>query len=287
MITTYLLALAIGAVWLPPLRMAGARVPTWVLLLLVAVIGALAAGALTPGGAALIGALFAVAWGANRAEGRRRVFLVALTALGAVVVSSSSMAHIGGLEWPAALRITHGAVAFAPTVNIGKVSAGLFMFALLVPRLASVAELKRCWKPTLAIATICTLVTVGVATAVGYVHFAPKFRVDVAPLLASNLLFTCVAEEAYFRSLLQEVLHRLADRSAGRKGHAIAIAVSAMAFGAVHIAGGPRYVLLATLGGLGNALAYARTRKVEASVFVHFSLNAAHMLLFAHPGLPR
>src|SRR5262249_14209460 len=109
----------------------------------------------------------------------------------------------------------------------------------------------------------------------------------IAPLLAANLLFTCVAEETYFRSLLQEGLHRLADRRPGRVGHAAAVLVSAIAFGAVHIAGGPRYVLLATLGGLGNAVAYARTRKVEASVFVHFALNAVHMIFFTYPGLAR
>ena len=45
--------------------------------------------------------------------------------------------------------------------------------------------------------------------------------------------------------------------------------------------------LLATLGGLTNALAYAKARKVEASVLTHFMLNAVHFVLFTHPVLAR
>jgi membrane protease YdiL (CAAX protease family) len=286
-ITTFLLALATCAVWLPPIRVGGARVPPWLLLFLAAMGGALAAGALAPGGAWIIGALLALAWTASRAQGRWRVVLVVLTAVGALAVSLRPVKDIGHLAWPAALRLTHDAVAFTPSLNIGKASAGLFLFALLVPRLASVAELRRLWKPTLVIAAICTLVTVSVAVAMGYVRFDPKLPPEIAPLLASNLLFTCIAEEAFFRGLLQEGLHRLADRRGGRAGHAAAVLVSALAFGAVHVAGGPRYMVLATLGGLGNAVAYARARKVEASVFVHFALNAVHMIFFTYPALAR
>ena len=173
------------------------------------------------------------------------------------------------------------------SLNVGKVSAGLLLFALLVPRASSAAEIRRLWKPTLAIGVVGTVVTVGAAVAMGYVRFEPKLPPGIAVKLVSNLLFTCITEESFFRGLLQEEIHRAAERSHRRWLHAVAVAASAIVFGAAHAAGGLHFVLLATLGGIANALAYAKARKVEASVVTHFMLNAAHFGFCAYPMVVR
>ena len=63
----------------------------------------------------------------------------------------------------------------------------------------------------------------------------------------------------------------------------MAVLAAAAAFGAAHVAGGTTYVLLATVAGLGYGAAYQLTGRVEASIFVHFTLNLTHLLLFTYP----
>lgn len=44
-------------------------------------------------------------------------------------------------------------------------------------------------------------------------------------------------------------------------------------------------VLQAGLAGLGRAVAYERTRRIEAPMLAHFGLNATHWLWFTYPAL--
>lgn len=236
---------------------------------------AVAAGAVTPGGLVALALLLGFAWEAHRASGRARLVLILLFAALAIALSIQAVPGIGKVTSPIS------------SLNVGKFSAGLLLFALLVPRVSSFAEVERYWKPILAIGVVGTAVTATVAVAIGFVHFDPHWPAGAAVALVSNLLFTCVAEESFVRGLLQEEMHRAAERSQRRGLHVTAVAVSAIVFGAAHAAGGPQLVLLATLGGLTNALAYAKVRKVEASVLTHFMLNAVHVVLLTHPAIAR
>jgi membrane protease YdiL (CAAX protease family) len=56
-------------------------------------------------------------------------------------------------------------------------------------------------------------------------------------------------------------------------------------FGLAHWGGGARYAMLASVAGLGYALVYARVRRVEASILVHFAVNAVHFVGFTYPAL--
>jgi membrane protease YdiL (CAAX protease family) len=97
----------------------------------------------------------------------------------------------------------------------------------------------------------------------------------------TNLFFTCLSEEAFFRGF---VLAELA-RPGGRAWLAIAVIVSAVLFGLAHFGGGITYVIAGVIAGLGYGLAYARTRRVEAAMVVHFAVNAVHFLFFTYPRL--
>jgi uncharacterized protein len=98
-----------------------------------------------------------------------------------------------------------------------------------------------------------------------------------------NLLLTCLTEEAFFRGFIQRELRvALGNR---QSAPVIAVITSAALFGVAHIAGGWRYVLLSTVAGLGYALIYERTQRVEFSIAAHFVLNATHFLLFTYPQL--
>jgi membrane protease YdiL (CAAX protease family) len=90
-----------------------------------------------------------------------------------------------------------------------------------------------------------------------------------------------MSEEAFFRAFLQTEIERLTAKRAG--GPIIAIACSAVLFGIAHIAGGWRYVALASVAGVGYGTVFYRSRSIEASMLAHFSLNAVHFLLFTYP----
>jgi membrane protease YdiL (CAAX protease family) len=281
-----LLALATCTVWLPPVGMRGPRIHAWLFLLLIASAWAEVAGIIGAAGLATLAALLGVAWTARGAGARVRGGLLALVAIGSLALSLHVVPGVGIARW-APVRLTPDAVAFTPGLNFGKASAGLVLFALVAPRLAAWAELRPIWKPTIGVAAIGTCVTVGAAIAMGYTRFEPKLPPETAVFLLANLFFTCVAEESFFRGLVQEEMHRAAERARMCWLHVAAVPLSAVVFGAAHAAGGMQYVLLATLGGFANALAYARARKVEASIFTHFALNATHFIFFTYPALVR
>jgi membrane protease YdiL (CAAX protease family) len=54
-------------------------------------------------------------------------------------------------------------------------------------------------------------------------------------------------------------------------------------FGLPHFGGGTSYVIAAALAGLGYGWAFERTARIEASMAVHFGVNAVHFLLFVYP----
>jgi membrane protease YdiL (CAAX protease family) len=103
--------------------------------------------------------------------------------------------------------------------------------------------------------------------------------------LVVNLLFTCIAEEAFFRGFLQDRLEKSLKYT--RSGRIIAVFCSGLLFGMVHVSGGMQYMLLATLAGLGYASTYAIASRVEAPIIAHFSLNAIHFVGFTYPHVLR
>jgi hypothetical protein len=127
------------------------------------------------------------------------------------------------------------------------------------------------------------LVLLGLSLASGYVRFDPKFPRESWLWITVNLCFTCVAEEALFRGFIQAQLARLWGNVV--RGGWYALLVSAVLFGLAHAAGGPAYVTLATIAGVGYGWAYLRTGRIEASILTHFAVNATHFFGFTYPAL--
>ena len=131
---------------------------------------------------------------------------------------------------------------------------------------------------------LATVVAVMVLTlALGYVKLDPKWTPLFFTWALANLFFTCLSEEAFFRGFVQR---ELAGLGANRRvSVVIAIAVSSLVVRARALGGGWKYALAATVAGVGYGIAYQRTQRIEASMAVHFGLNATHFLLFTYPAL--
>jgi membrane protease YdiL (CAAX protease family) len=281
-----MLALAIALVWSPPRRLGERRLPAWPAVFA----GACAIAAfgaphvLDLAAVAALALLAALAW-AGVAAPRGRC---ALTVLAAVLALALSLHLLPGFH-PAWLvrdaHLTPDAAPFALALGFDKAAAGLLLLAAFSPRATTWRQFAS-QGPTIAVAAVSTAVaSIGIALAAGYVRFAPKWP-DAAPaFLLANLFFTCVAEEAFFRGLIQERLMRLAETRRQPAWNWIAVVVSTLLFGLAHAGGGPVFLAAATIAGLGYALVYARTRTIEGAILVHFAVNAVHFIGFTYPRL--
>ena len=283
-----LLALAIALVWVPSLPLGQRRLPPWTLAFGAACItGVLApSSVLAPVALAVLALLATLAWGGAAAPR----WGGALTAVAAVLALALSLHLLPGFHAAVLfhdVRLTPDAAPFALALSFDKAAAGLLLLAAFSVRVTSRRQFAS-QLPAIAVAALATsVVAIGIALAAGYVRFEPKW-VEASPaFLVANLLFTCVAEEAFFRGLIQERLMRLADSGHGASWKYTAIAVSTVLFGLAHAGGGLTWMLMATVAGLGYAAIYARTRTIEGAILVHFAVNAAHFLAFTYPRLAR
>lgn len=288
-----LLVLSICAAWLPSLSIGQKfRVQPWAVVYAVAVIAALAQGFLQVSAVAALLVLVGLARWMTRAVHKGLYWLA--FALLLLLCLALALHKVPGFNNPIVIdgvQFTPDAKPFTQYLNFDKGSVGLVLLALLSPKLRRGDRVGLLTVETAAGYALTTIVVLGVAVAGGLVRFEPKLPAQALLFLATNLFLTCVAEEAFFRSLIQDPLRGVrAGRaeSAGKSSGAravVAIVVSGALFGIAHAAGGTSMIVLAALAGIGYAAVYARTNRIEAAILVHFGLNATHFLAFTYPAL--
>lgn len=297
-LTYLLLGLAIVALWCPSLRVARATVAPWPLLLAAAVASGLAGGVLSWPALFPLVALTSLAWFESRSrlystsalacEPPRVAMLRGVGAAAAGVIALTLALHLlPGFHNPpllAAVSISPDAAPMTQCLNFDKGAAGLLLLAYC-RRSRGANDVRRAAPATLTAILVAPAVLLGIALAVGYVRPDPKFPPFAVAFLATNLLFVCVAEEAFFRGLLQARLARILPAST--TGRAASAVVSALLFGLAHVAGGATAAALASAAGLAYAAVYAVTGRIEPAILTHFAVNAVHFLGFTYPYLIR
>jgi len=282
-----LLGPSICAVWLPAIRVPSWRpVPPWVLLFAAAVIAGLSTDVLQWPGALSLVVLAALAW-ATRNAGNR--WLSFFSILAVIVLALALALHVvPGFRNPVvidAARLSVDSAPFTQYANFDKGAVGLLLLALMAPHTRSLGDLRRIARTSLLAAVVTVVVVLGTAVAIGYVRLDPKWPPEAWTFLTINLLFTCVAEEAFFRGVIQEQLAKALE------GHprlvALPVLVATLLFALAHASGGLPLVALAALAGLGYSLVYAITRRIESAILVHFAVNAVHFVGFSYPYLAR
>jgi membrane protease YdiL (CAAX protease family) len=255
-------------------------------LLAIALVGLLmAAGLVTPIGAALLG-LTAVAL--NTAATWRRFLrqVEVFHVIGVLLVMGLSAHLLPGFspyQLIGPVQLSPDATSYSRWFSADKAFAGILFLANAGP----VLYYDGWWKPllfrTLPIAVVTTGVVFGLAFAAGFVAFAPKWTPLIGTFALSNLFLTCIPEEVVFRRIIQGAVATWLTRV--RYGWAAAILVGAVLFGLAHLGGGVAYAALATVAGLGYGYAYHATGRVEAAILTHFALNLAHFSLLTYPAL--
>ncbi|RTL25334.1 MAG: CPBP family intramembrane metalloprotease [Burkholderiales bacterium] len=185
----------------------------------------------------------------------------------------------------APVQLSEGAPPFTLSLSLDKALAGWGLMWWACRRCGSLRDVRRMLPSLLAGACATVFVVMGLAWLSHIVRWDPKWPAQAGVFLLVNLLVTCVAEEAFFRGLLQERLTQLWAMRPRALSCGLPVFLSACLFGLAHLGGGVRYALLATVAGLGYGLVYARTRRIEAAILTHFAVNTAHFLLFTYPRL--
>jgi membrane protease YdiL (CAAX protease family) len=285
MLTTFgLLGLSIISVWLPDIQLKkNFTVPPWLLLFLCAIASGVLAGYLNWIAISTLTLFLVTSYLATRSNTSflQKFSFNSISILAALLFA---MHLIPGFNNPiliANINFSDDSSAFTQYANFDKGAAGLILLVFFCNRVKSFSELismlRRAYSPILI--TITGVIVTGIS--IGYIKPDIKLHAFTPIFLTTNLFFTCIAEEAFFRGFLQDRLTK--KLSSVRFGGNIAIFISGIVFGAAHFAGGSIYVMLATLAGLGYAYAYAVTQKIEIPILTHFIFNAVHFIGFSYP----
>jgi CAAX protease family protein len=278
------LSLAIGSLWLPsqplvgPLPLRHAVSVGW---LIVAVAHAYGTGVVTALG---VLAILAFALLCYRDARERR----ALTTIAVVVFSLALMAHIvpgfANLLVVRDVELSADAAPYTLYVNFDKAQVGLFLLAFGPPVLASRADSGATLRVTLPGVLLLIAVLMASALLIGQIRVDFKWPAIFPVWAWSNLLFTCVAEEALFRGVIQRRLQgELATPVHASSREITGLILAAIVFGLAHYAGGVWSVVLATIAGIGYGWIFWRTNRIEASILTHFLVNTTHILCFTYP----
>lgn len=179
------------------------------------------------------------------------------------------------------LVLSVGAVPFTQYANFDKGAVGLILLALMCNRVHSMNEFGQLLKQIFPITIITTVVVFFVGMLFGYVGWDFKIT-EITPIfLLTNLFLSVIAEEVFFRGLLQERFVLICRN--WNCSELIAVLCSAILFAFTHITADFTYVFLTLIAGIGYAYAYHVTKKIEASIVVHFIVNAIHFIGFTYP----
>jgi membrane protease YdiL (CAAX protease family) len=173
------------------------------------------------------------------------------------------------------------AVPYTKYLNFDKGMAGLILLGLYVPDRVKEDQGWRHARTLPPKVVALAVIVMMVAWVTGYLRWAPKLPAWWPLWMWSMVLLTALPEEAAFRGVIQSAI----AKRRGRDTDPVAIALAGVAFGLVHVAGGPIYVLVATLAGVGYGWIYAQTRSIGSAIATHAGLNALHLLLFTYPAL--
>lgn len=284
--TFYLLALSILCVF-PYCKMSFIKQPLWLWLMAATVIFGVIESHLNIVGLVAILLYIALYHGALNLKSSITRTISAVF----FIVSSLALAiHLipGFNNLPVVINelITSDAIPYTLYANLDKGMAGLFVCAyffsmnkMAIKKDVS-KDIKVNVKQPVIIILSTILATLIVALILGIVNVNPKVPNFWLAFMAINLLFTCVAEEALFRGVLQTKLSQLITST---RLKIFAPIILACVFALAHFMGGLSYIAVAAVAGFGYGYIFYKTQRLEWAILCHWLVNVCHFFMFTYP----
>jgi membrane protease YdiL (CAAX protease family) len=277
------LTIALCALWAA--RASAPRVVRhlWVAAAAVSIVLALVSRTLDAAGVAALAVFAAVCMLARRSTHRAAAVTVhVLLVLGCAALF---LHVVPGFQNPILVSdvvLGPGAQPYTKYLNYDKGMAALLLLGLYAPeRTASDRgshPLTFLWRFAVLVAVMLALTVLA-----GYVRWDPKLAAWWPAWLWSMVFLTALPEEALFRGGLQTWI---ADRlSTSSRATVLSVIIAGIVFGVAHAGGGPIYVVLSIVAGIGYGWIYASTRSLAAATLAHAGLNTVHFLFFTYPAL--
>jgi len=274
------LSAAILAIWLPESINKNTRIPIWAVLLAISCIFGVHYAIVEFGGVLyLLGLNFACIL----VKHQNKWFGISAAIAVIVLVAGLFLHRAPFFNNPLVFDnflLSNQASAYSQYWNYDKAAAGLILLA----HFGDVCRSARDWKAMLKNSyrpSILTIVaTISLSLIFGYIRPDTTIVIAFFAWAWSNLIFTCIAEEMFFRGFIQKHLLPLSPNY----GYQIAIVIFVGAlFGCAHLGAGMNYVILASVAGIGYGYSYFKTGRIESAILTHFFLNSSHFLFFTYP----
>ena len=181
------------------------------------------------------------------------------------------------------VHISADGIPFNLYLNLDKTILGILIIGCLHQRLKTKNEWLNMARIMVPRAFLVIFVVAYLSFLFKFFRFDAKLSEHFLIWACTNLLFVCLAEEAFFRGFIQKYLCLILQNI--KYGYLIAILLASVLFGLAHYPGGTQYMILATVAGMGYGWIYFKTQKIEASILTHFTLNLIHFLFFTYPAL--
>ena len=298
--TFYILGLAILSVF-PFCKIAFFKQPVWLWLLMLSMLSAALEGYINIVG--LVAITFYVALYYGTLNIKQPIINKVITILFIATALGLALHYVPGFNnLPIVVneQISSDAIAYTLYANFDKAIAGLLLsayyFSTLAPKRQrtldskgidsksidskSLASKKLALKQPVLIIIGTILTTLIVALLLGIVSFNPKVPDFWLAFIAINLLFTCVAEEALFRGLLQT---KLSQQIISTRFAILAPIIIACIFALAHFMGGVNYILVSAVAGFGYGYIFYKTQRLEWAILCHWLVNVCHFFLFTYP----
>lgn len=210
----------------------------------------------------------------RQASGRAEPVLHGLLLLWCGAMAAHLLPGFNNLKVLDAVQSGPASVPFTLHLNIDK---PMVFFALLVAVPPLLGRGGRVHWRTLASGIALLPVLFALALAAGAIAPEPGLPEWWLIFALANLFLTCIAEEAFFRGYLQQLIGRRFGTRAG-------LTAASLLFGLVHLPGGAALAGFAAILGLACGLGFLATGRLWVPALMHFAFNFAHLALFTYPG---
>jgi len=180
------------------------------------------------------------------------------------------------------VKFSQDSVPYRMFYNFDKPMFAVF-FLLFFGGCSRIQEIPRRFMVQMVTLIPLTAIILGLAYWSHFVRYDLKLPSATFTWLLGNLLLTAVGEEVFFRMYLQTHMVKWMEKLGAVPF--VGVVVTSLIFGLAHFAGGPMYMGLAAIAGLGYGIAYRTANRIEDAILCHFLLNAIHFFCFSYPAL--